>query len=188
MLTAVGGLEDSALSAAGDQLPRRAVGVPDRGVQYFRIRRVDYQIDRAGRIAPEKDLTPGLASIRRLENSALFARTIDMAEGRDIGDVGILGMNAYAPNLAGVAETGEAPGLSRVSRFENAVTVGDVAANRRFSGANLDDVGVRFAHGDAADRPTEIFVGHRRPSHAAVCRLEHTTAGGTEVILHRPRA
>src|SRR5450756_1922714 len=58
-----------------------------------------------------------------------------------------------------------------------------VAANRILAGADINDVGIRLAHADRADRAAEILVGDRCPGDSAVGRLEDSAPRRSEVVL-----
>src|SRR5437870_13124340 len=83
---------------------------------------------------------PGLAPIARAEEAASPVRPEGMSEGRHVDGVRILGMDNYAADRIGVAESGELPRLSGINGFVNAIAHHDVAADTGFAGANIDQV------------------------------------------------
>src|SRR2546430_10435267 len=58
VLAAVGGLEQAAALAAGDELPGIALRLPERGIQHVGIGRVEHEVGDAGRYLPEHYLAP----------------------------------------------------------------------------------------------------------------------------------
>ena len=88
-----------------------------------------------------------------------------MSEGRHVDGVRILGMDNYAADRIGVAESGELPRLSGINGFVNAIAHHDVAADTGFAGANIDQVRIGRRHGDSADRRRRFgeFVPERLP-------------------------
>ena len=188
VLATVSGLEDSALRSARYQLPRRAVGMPDRGVNDVGIGWIENEIECARRIAAKENFPPALSAIGGLEDSALGVRTPNVSERGNVDDVRILWTDADASDLPGVSESDVLPRFACVSGFEDTVAVRDIPANGRFTGADVDDVGVGLAYGDRADRAAEVFVGDGCPRHSAVGGLEDSATGGAEVILHRTRS
>src|SRR5213595_74743 len=99
MLAAVGGFEDSALRSTRHELPWRAVRVPYRCVNSFRIRWIENQIESAGRIGAEENFLPALSSIDRFENSALGIRPEYVTERRHVNDVRILRIDSHPSDL-----------------------------------------------------------------------------------------
>ena len=101
----------------------------------------------------------------------------------------LVGMHAQARDRLRVAEIGEViPLHAAVGRLVDAVALDDVAAQLRFAAADVDDVGVRLADRQRADRRgADLAVGHRRPVGAAVGGLPRAAAGGAEPVFERPR-
>ena len=74
-----------------------------------------------------------------------------MPERRHENDVGVGGIDDDAANHLAVAQPGETPGLSGISRFVKAIAGGDVAANVDLARTCIDDFGIRWRHGDGTD-------------------------------------
>ena len=91
--------------------------------------RVHRQIDRAGLVAAKQHLVPGLAAVRRAKDPALIVWSIGMAQRRHIDQIGILGVNAHAGDIACLCKPQMHPGLPRIGRLIDAIAVGDVAPN-----------------------------------------------------------
>src|SRR4051812_28478552 len=161
MFAAVGCLEDAASGTPRHELPRRSPGLPESGIQGFRILRVHHQIRDARRIISVKNLSPRFSAVRRLEDAALRIRTEYVAECCDVADVWICRVNADARDLARVSESQRGPGLSRVVGTPYAVAVRNISADVGLTRTDIDDVRVRFAHTDRADRAAEILVRDR---------------------------
>ena len=186
-LAAVGRLEEAAAGAAARHLVLDAVRLPQRGVDHARVLAIDRDVDRAGLGVAEQHLLPALAAVDRLEDAALVVVPAVASEVGDEDDVGVGGMDPDLRDRVGVLEADVGPGLAGVDRLVDAVAGHDVAADAGFAHADVDDVRIRFGHGDRADRRTgDQAVGDRRPLRAAVGRLPESAAGGAEVRLPRP--
>src|SRR5712691_3572943 len=95
-------------------------------------------------------------------------------------------MHANARNLSRVFQPRVLPGLPTISRFVNAVTVRDVAADWRFAHADIDRVRIRIRQTNRADRTRaeNRSVADRLPIDAAVDRLPNTAARAAEIKNH----
>ena len=195
---AVGGLEDPAPYAPRDELPGEALRLPERGVQHLGIRGIHREVGGAGGIVAEQDLGPRFAAVAGLVDPALGVRSERASLRGHVHDVGVRGMDPHARDLLGLGEAEGGPRPAGVSGLEHAVAVGDVAADRVLARAHVDDVGVRLADADRADRTAEVLVARREPGVAAVGGLEDAAAGGPHPVLvgtrrrtrhgHRPAA
>ena len=74
-----------------------------------------------------------------------------MAEGADVDDVGVGGVDDDLCDLAGGVEAEVLPGDAGVGGLVDAVSVGCVAAKISFAGAYVDDVRVGVCDSDGAD-------------------------------------
>ena len=181
-VAAVGGLEDAAALAAADELVRAADRLPEGREHDPRVRRVDREVDAAGRCAAGEDFLPGLAAVLRAEDAALGVRAVRVAERRDERGVGIARIDPDLSDVPGVREAEVRPGLTAVGRAVHPVAVRDVAADAGLAHAGVDDVRVRGRDRDGADRRAlEEAVAHVAPVEAAVRRLPHPAAAGAEV-------
>src|SRR5690606_36812763 len=97
------------------------------------------------------------------------------------------GVMAAPADRAVALEPEVLPGAAAVGRLVDAVALHDVPAQLDLAHADVDDVGVRLAHGDGADRrAADLAVGDRAPGQPAVGRLPQPAAGRAEVVLVRP--
>ncbi len=185
----VGGLEQAAARPAARHAPRRAMRFPQRREDHVGVLRIDRQIDAAGLLVAEQRAPPRLAAVGRLEDAALRVLVIDLAEHRRVHDVAVGGMDAQPRDRLRVAQIAEViPLHAAVGRLVDAVALDDVAAKLRFAAADVDDVGIRVAHRQRADRRGgDLAVGHRRPVGAAIGGLPRAAAGGAEPVFERPR-
>src|SRR6266550_6585365 len=117
MRAAVGGFEDSALRATRHEFPRRSVRMPDGGVNDFRIRRIENQVECTSGITAEERLLPRLPAIDRFENAALRIWPEDVTERRHVNDVRILWIDSHAPDLPAFGESDVLPRFAGVSGF-----------------------------------------------------------------------
>jgi len=93
-VAAVRRLEQSAARTAARHLVFDPERFPQRGEHHVRCLAVDRNIDRPGLIVPEERLLPGLAAVCALENAAFVARRSVLAEGGDVNDVRVGGVDA----------------------------------------------------------------------------------------------
>src|SRR6266566_2130183 len=183
MLSAVGGLEDPAPRAAGNELPWRPPRLPEGGVNGLGILWIQNQIGDARRVVSVQNLSPAFAAVGGLEDAALAVRTKDVAGRSDVDDVGIGRMHTHSRYLPRISQAERGPGLSCVASAPDAIAVGYVAANRIFAATDINDIRVRLTDADRADRSAEILVGDGRPGDSAIGRLEYAAARGAEVVL-----
>src|SRR5438067_4858968 len=172
MLSALSRLEDSAARAAGDQLPRGAPGLPERGVDDFRIVRIENEISDTGGVVAIEKLSPVLAAVGRFVDAALGAWAKHVPQRADVDDVRIDRIHANARDLPRIRKPEGDPRLSAVVGSPDPVAVRDVAANRILTTAHVYDVWIGFADADSADRPTEVFVRDGGPGNSAIGRLK----------------
>ena len=108
-----------------------------------------------------------------------------MAQSRNEDNVGVVGVNADAPNVMGVAQTGIVPGLAAVAGLINAVTVRNVQTDGRFAGAGVDHIGVGRGYRQRADgRTGEKTVGDVLPIDAAVNRFPNAAGASAKIKCH----
>ena len=78
------------------------------------------------------------------------------------------------------------PRLSGVRGLVHPVAVANGVAQRRFTAADVHDVGRRWRHRDRADRRDGLRVEDRGPYSARIDRLPHTAVDRAEIELVRP--
>ena len=125
-------------------------GPRERGGQHAGVVGVRGQVGGACRIALEQDLRPVLASVLRAEDAPLVVGAEGVAQRRDVDQVRVCGMNAYAGDVAGVLQAHAGPGLAPIGGPVNTVTVGYVAPDARLAHTGVDDVMVRWRNRDCA--------------------------------------
>ena len=142
-------LVQSAARAAAIHAPRRALCLPQRGEENVGIARIECDVDAAGLRVLVQDLLPGLAAVARAEDAALFVVAKRMSQRRDEGDVRIFRIDDQAADGVRVRQADELPGLAGVDGLVHAIAADDVAADARFAGADVDDVGIGLGNRDA---------------------------------------
>ena len=187
-VAAVGGLEEAAAGAAARHRPRRAERLPER--------REHARSGSSGRVvrstaplfASRKSVFfQRLAAVGGLEDAAFGMVVVGLAEHRRVDGVAVGGMHAQPRHGLRVLEAEVRPRLAAVGRAVDAVALDDVAAERHFPAADVDDVGIALAHAERAHRRhRDLAVGHRRPRGAAVGRLPGAAADRAEPVLVRP--
>ena len=181
---AIGRLEEAAARAAARQRMRRAEDFPESGVEHVGVLRVHRQIRGARLIVAEEHAVPGLAAVDRLEDSPLLIRTVRISQRGCVDDVRVGGMDANPADDHAARESHVGPCAAGVGRLVDAVSLDDVAAELHLTHSGVHDVGLRFRHGDGADRRGfEEPVRHRPPGHAAIRRFPEAASRRAEVVL-----
>ena len=106
--------EDDVRAAATGPAPGRPYGFPQGCVQNTRVVGVDAQVDGAGFVAAEEDAFPILAAVPGTKHAALFVRPKGVAQGGNVDQVGVVGVDADAGNVAGVLQPQVDPGLAGI--------------------------------------------------------------------------
>src|ERR1700722_3258614 len=136
-IAAVGAFPQTGAGSAAFEAVRRAFDAPRARIDDARIVRIEDQIDRADFIVDEEHVFPGRAAVVAAKNAALLARAVEMAEGCDVDEVGVLRMDADARDRARIFKTDVFPSLASVGGLPHAVAMRDVAANRLFAAADI---------------------------------------------------
>src|SRR5262249_21968385 len=152
-----------------------------RRVEQLRVLRVHRQIDEAGILVDELHLRPGLAAVGGLVDAALLVRRPEVAQRRDVHDVGVLRVDDDAADVARLLETDVLPGLAAVGGLVHAVAPRDAVARVVLAGADPHDVGVGRRHRDGTDAQGRLVVEDRLPAVAAVGGLPDAAGRGAEV-------
>jgi hypothetical protein len=181
-VAAVGALPQAGAGAATLQTVGGAAHAPGAGVEDARVGRVHHQVDGAGVLVDEEHALPGLAAVLAAVDAALRVGAEEVAEHRGIDEVGVLGMDAHARDVARVLQADVLPGPAGIGGLPHAVAVRDVAAHGLLAGADVDHVGVPLGDGHGADRAAEEAVRDVLPGVAAVLGLPHAAACGSEVV------
>ena len=185
-VAAIGGLEDPRSLAAAPQAPRLAIHLPQRRVEDVRIARIHDEVDGPRALVAEEHPLPRLASVGGPEDAALGVGSEGVAEGGDVGAVGVRRMDADAPDRVRVGEAEVPPGRPGIVRAVDAVALKDVGAQLHLAHADVDDVRIRRRHRHRADRSAaDLPIGYGRPADPAVRRLEQPSACRAEVVLER---
>src|SRR5262249_5678598 len=111
---AVDGLVEAAGGTAAVIAERGAAALVGRRIQRVGAVAVEGDIDHAGVLVDEEDVRPGFAAVGGFVDAALFVGSPEMAEGGDVGGVGIGGMDGDAADVVGIAESQVGPGLAAV--------------------------------------------------------------------------
>ena len=139
-------------------------GVADEGVELialafpggkhegFGIARMHDEIHDASLLVEMPNTQPFFSAVRGLEQAAFFVGAIETAEGADVDDVGILGVDDDFADLEGELQAHVFPGLAAVGGLVDAVAEGDAVARVGLAGADPDDMAIAGRDGDSADR------------------------------------
>src|SRR5262249_48301438 len=93
---------------------RAAADAGGRGGERVGLRRVHRQVDEAGLLVDELDALPGLAAVGGLVDAALLVGRPDVAQGGDVHDLGVPGVDDDAGDVLGVGQAHVLPGLAAV--------------------------------------------------------------------------
>jgi hypothetical protein len=163
-------------------LPGLDVDRPQAREQRARIVRVHRELRAPGVLVHEQRLVPGLAAVRRLEDPALLLRPIGLSDRAGVDDVGVVGIDDHARDVAGGFEPHVGPGLARVHGLVDAVAHGVIGPDQPgLARARPHDAVVAGGDGERADRGDVLVVEDGRPLHPAVRRLEDSAGGGADV-------
>jgi hypothetical protein len=182
-LSAVSRLVDPAFRTAVDHLPRQPLLVVRGGVDHVRALGVQDEIDDADLLVDVQHLLPRRPAVRRLEDPALGVLGIEVTHRRDVDDIRIRRMDRDAGDVVGIAQPHVRPGLAGIGRLVHAVARVGAPRGERVARANPDDVGVRWRHGDVADRQLRLTVEHRLECRPVVRRFPE--AAGPEPDVER---
>src|SRR5712664_4946155 len=107
-----------------------------------------------------------------------------MSQSGDERDVRVFRVHDQTADRARVAKPGKLPGLAGVDGFVYSVSADDVAADARFPGANINNVGIGFGNRERADgrRSVLLFVKERLPVEAAIGGLPDAACNAAKII------
>ncbi len=166
---------------------RRAVHLPQAGVERVGRAGIHREIDRARLRVSEQHPIPRLAAVARAEDASLLGGRIRVAEHRRIDEVRVLRVDANARDGHRVGQPDVGPRLPAVGCPVDAVALDDIAPQLHFAHPDVDDIRIRLRDRHGADRRRlQKGVGGRAPRGAAVGRLPEAAAGRAEVVLERP--
>ncbi len=95
---------------------------------------------------------PVLPAILGSEDTRLPARPEDGSQRGHVDPVGISGIDADSGNVPGLIQANVAPGLSRILRFVNTISVRDVISQTGFSSSHIENIRIRRGNRDCAYR------------------------------------
>jgi hypothetical protein len=180
----VGRFEEPAARSAASEAPGSAIDVPYGGEEDAGIVGVDDEVDGSRVVVAVEDFVPGGAAILGAEHAAVGIPAVGMAEGGDVDDIGIGGMDADARDSLRVGEANVLPGAAGVGGFIDAIALHDVAAKLGLPHADVDGIGAGSRDRDSPDgRTVELAIGDRAPGGAAVGGLPKAAPRGAEVVF-----
>ena len=183
---AVAGTVEAAARAAAGAAGGADLDLPGRGVDGPRVIRGESEVDGPGVRVDEQDVDPGRAAVRGAKDAAprlvAFLWPVGVAERRDQGGVGVVGMHDDAADAAGLVEPEVFEAVAAVRGAVDAVADRDVAADEALAGADPDHVRVGGGDRDRADRSGFLAVEDRFPVDAAVVGSPKPAGGGAGVV------
>src|SRR5262245_9106242 len=144
--------------APGESIAADAVG---SGVDSIRLGGIENDVDAASVLVQDQGMLPGLAAVAGLEDPAFPVGSPQMAQGSDVGGIGVLRMDSDVADVMGVAQAKVFPGLAAVGGAVDAIAPGDRVAGVGLATADPDDVGIGGSDGDIAQTLGRLGVEHR---------------------------
>ena len=185
-LAAVHGLVEVVAGLAVDIGPGAPIGLIGGGDDDVGIARVEDEIGRAPVLdaGGQEDVGPGLAAVRALVQAALAVHgvVVELALGRDVNDVGVLGVDRDLGDEEALLQADLGPGLAGVRRFPDAVAMGRGPGVHRLARAQVKDRGIGRRDGHIAHAHVAVFVEQRLEMDAAVLCFPQSARGGQDVI------
>ena len=172
-------MEARALPAAVE-VERRAPVLPHAGEDLVGVARVEADVAATGLVVDEQDLLPRRTAVRRAVEAAFVVLAPRRAECSDEGDVRVGRVQHDAVHVLGLVEPEFLPRAAAVLGAIDAAADAGRVARVAFAAADPDDVRVALVDRDRADRRAVLVVEDRREALAAVGRLPHAAARGTD--------
>ena len=133
-------------------------------------------------------MLPAIAAVFRAIDAALGVRSEGVADGRDIDEVVILGVDEHGAAIARLLEPHMRPRLAGIGGFINAFADDDVASQSVRAGAHVNNVRVRVGNPDRADRARgEVTIGDGMPMDPVILGLPDAAADRPHVEGGRMR-
>ncbi len=151
------------------------------GVEDVGARGIDGDIGDAGVFVDGQRQAPGGAAVGAFVDAALFVRSPQIAERRDVHDVGIGGVDHDAADVVSLLEAQVRPGNAGIHRFVDAIAPRRALAIVGLAGADVENRRVGWREGEVADRGVRLIIEDGLPGVAAVDRLEDSSCGGADV-------
>src|SRR5262249_28032522 len=173
-----------AAGAAADHLPRLAPRLPQASEDHPRVRAADADVGGARLSVLVRPAAPRRAADGTAVHVARAVAGYGGPEDSGEAEVGVLGIDG---NRAGLPDRlpDVLPALAAVGGLEDAGAGGDVAADVRLAGADVDDVRVTGRDRDAADGAGGLVVEDGLPGVPGVGALPHPAGGGGRVVGQR---
>ena len=172
---------NTTLASATDIGKEVASALPARGVDDFRILRVDQDIGDARIFRNGEHVLPCLAAIRGAVEPALAAGTPKRALCGNPDGVRVAWVDDdFADMFAGL-EAHVLPGTATIFRFVDAIPPADAALCVVFTAAYPDDVRAFWVDGDGPDGVRRFIVKDRRESRPVIGCLPDAAAGSADI-------
>jgi hypothetical protein len=162
-------------------VPGRTARLPEGCEKNRGVLGVERQIDRARVLVPKENPLPGPAAVPGSIHPSLRIGAVRVAEGRDVDQVGVAGVNQDAADLPAVFEADPLPARPAVIGPVHPVAVRDVGAHVGLARARVEDPGVRRGDRESPDRGDRLAVEDRSPRSAGVVRAPDSTPDRPEV-------
>ena len=179
-VAAVGGLPDAAAGAAAADDPRRALVVPERGVEDARVGRIHGEVGgAAGRVLALQHQRPVLAAVDGAVDAAVGRAGPAVTLRGHVDDVRILRVHDDGGDLPRVVEAEVCPGAALIGGPVDAVAERRrLAAHRMLAHTGVDHVRIARRHGERADGAVaQLAVGDVAPADAGVVGAPDAAAG-----------
>jgi len=126
------------------------------------------------------------AAVYGAKDTPLAIRAVGVSQRGHVDEVRVRWVYADLGNVPGVFQSDVDPGGAGVGAAIDAVTMGHVAADAGFAGADVEHVGIGRRHGNRADGGSvQIAVGDVAPGDTAIDGLPD--AAGTGAVVEGQR-
>jgi len=171
-------LEESAARAVEHVavFPWALARFPHRGVDHVGIRWINFNVGATGVFVFGNDLLPGLTTVGRAVDPALFAGAVGVSEDGCDHFVGIAGINHNRGDLLAIVQAGKVrPGLARIGGFVDAVSNREIRAMQALAAAHVNNVRVRRSDSDGANGLCRFVVEDWIPRATVIVGFPYST-------------
>ncbi len=151
-LSAVGRFVEAIGRATAINTPGTDDDLPNASIENARVVGIDIQVGGTALLVHKENSLPVLPAILGSEDTPLPARPEDGSQRGHVDPVGISGIDADSGNVPGLIQANVAPGLSRILRFVNTISVRDVISQTGFSSSHIENIRIRRGNRDCAYR------------------------------------
>lgn len=155
--------------------------VPGRGKQQVGTVRRDGKIGNANLRALVKHFRPMLPAVGGLVDSTVRVGPVRVTKRADVDNICIPRIDNDTADLTGIAQADVFPALAAIGRAIHSVARGQVRANVRFSGADVNDLWVGGSDGNRSNGSDGLMIEDGLPGDAGVRRLPNAAPNRAKI-------